>query len=837
MIELKHDIEIDIATGRHRRETSWKNKTMKWSALVNRLSETHRTAETLTEYLAAKKPRQDEIKDVGGFVAGYLTGGRRKAGNVLHRSVLTLDADFATNDLWFDFTLQYGCAAALYSTHKHAAKAPRFRLLVPLSRAVRPDEYEAIARLVAGSVDIELFDPTTFQPERLMYWPSTSKDGEYVFEYQDGEFLDADVILGMYQNWQDTSEWPVSAKVDKLIQRGMQKQGDPLEKPGIIGAFCRTYNIHEAIENFLSDEYEATEIENRYTFKAGSTGAGLVVYDDRFTYSHHGTDPTSGKLCNAFDLVRIHKFGLQDENSREDTPVQKRPSYEAMQEFCTKDEKVRRQLGAERLQDAAADFETYIDEAERADALSTSEEPENTDWIALLDVDKKGNYYNTIANVSVILENDPNLKGRFALDAFTYRRMVLKNLPWRQVTKETCYIVDEDEMDLRKYLERVYNITNRANIKDAFGIAMRNNSFHPVRDYLNGLTWDKKPRVDRLFIEYLGAEDSAYIRAVTRKSIVAGVARVFDPGCKYDYMPVLVGDEGRHKSQIISRLGGAWFSDSFSFNMLTQGNKIYEQTVGNWIIEVAELAGLKGTEVEAVKHFMRKQEDIFRGAFKENTTYYKRQWVPFGSTNNLDFLVSKTGNRSFWPVVIDRQPRTKDVFKHLTVAEVGQVWAEALTMYRAGETLYLDAELEAVAREVQKDHNEADARIGIIEKYLDTLLPKNWAELDLHQRRAHIYGDPEFRVEGTVLRTKVCAAEIWCEALKGREEQLSRQITKELNNIVRNLDGWIQLSKTERFGIYGVQRGFEKVKSRFLKCNIEGLNGTPNVTNVTNALN
>lgn len=834
MIELKHDIAVDIATGRHRRETSWKNKELLWSALVNRLAETHRTAETITEYLAAKKPRQDEIKDVGGFVAGYLTGGRRKAGNVLHRSVLTLDADFANVDLWFDFTLQYGNAAAMYSTHKHTAKAPRFRLLLPLSRAVRPDEYEAIARFVAGKIDIEVFDPTTFQPERLMYWPSTSKDGEFVFEYQDGEILDADVVLSMYQNWQDTSEWPVSAKVDKIILRGIQKQGDPLEKPGIIGAFCRTYNIHEAIENFLTDEYDATDLENRYTFKAGSTGAGLVVYDDRFTYSHHGTDPTSGKLCNAFDLVRIHKFGLQDENSREDTPVQKRPSYEAMQEFCTKDEKVRRQLGAERLQDAVADFST---ETEGGADMSAPEGPENNDWIAMLDVDKKGNYYNTIANVSIILENDPNLKGRFALDDFTKKKTVLKNLPWRKMTAESRFIKDEDEQNLLKYLERVYNITNRANIKDAFDIYVDACAFHPVRDYLNGLAWDKKHRVDRLFIDYMGAEDSAYMRAVARKSLVACVARVMDPGVKFDYMPVLIGDEGKLKSSLIATLGGAWFSDSFSFNMLSQGNKAYEQTIGYWIIEVAELSGLKSSEVEAVKHFMSKREDSFRPAYGRNMVTYRRQWVPFGSTNNWDFLVSKTGNRRFWPVVIDTQPRTKDVSKHLTAAEVGQVWAEALVLYKAGEPLYLDAELEAVAREVQKDHNEADARIGIIEKYLNTLLPANWDEYDVYRRRGFIHGDADFTAEGTVSRTKVCAAEIWCEALKGREEQLNRQITKELNNIVRNIDGWVQISKTERFGIYGVQRGFEKVKSRFLKCNIENLNATANVTNVTNALN
>ncbi|MFA9212971.1 MAG: hypothetical protein ACEQSR_03890 [Candidatus Methylacidiphilales bacterium] len=209
---------------------NWRNKEMLWSELVEKLSETHYTAETHAEYLAAKKPRQDEIKDVGGFCGGFLTGGRRKASNVLHRQLLTLDIDFGNTSFWEDLTLIYGAAAVVYSTHKHSPDSPRLRLIMPLDRPVRPDEYEAIARRIAGVLNIELFDPTTFQPERLMYWPSTSKEAVYEFQYQDGVWLNADEILATYRDWQDSSEWPVSKRVDKILQRSMQKQGDPLEK-------------------------------------------------------------------------------------------------------------------------------------------------------------------------------------------------------------------------------------------------------------------------------------------------------------------------------------------------------------------------------------------------------------------------------------------------------------------------------------------------------------------------------------------------------------------------------------------------------------------------------
>ena len=171
---LIHDGSLDIATGRSRKEISWKNREMLWSELADKLANTHFTAETHAEYMAAKKPRQDEIKDIGGFVGGYITGGRRKSGSILHRQLLTLDIDFCKGDFLGDLELMYGNAFIVYSTHKHDAGSPRLRLLMPLSRPVLADEYEAIARRVAGDLDIEIFDPTTFQPERLMYWPSTT---------------------------------------------------------------------------------------------------------------------------------------------------------------------------------------------------------------------------------------------------------------------------------------------------------------------------------------------------------------------------------------------------------------------------------------------------------------------------------------------------------------------------------------------------------------------------------------------------------------------------------------------------------------------------------------
>lgn len=801
-ILIHHNGPFDIAIGKHRRETSWKNKEWLWSDLVKRVSVTHTTAETLGEYVSAKKTRQDEIKDVGGFVGGYLSGGKRGKSTVLHRQLITLDIDHADPGIYDDFVMLYDCAGAAYSTHKHTPEHPRLRLILPLDRPVMPDEYIAISRRIAGNLGIENFDHTTFEPSRLMYWPSTSKGAEYFFEYQDGPWLSADEVLATYHDWRDSSEWPVSERFSGLVNSAIKKQGDPLEKPGVIGAFCRTFNVHEAIEEFLSDVYTACDVDDRYTFAGGSTSGGLVVYDDKFTYSHHGTDPTSGKLCNAFDLVRMHKYTDRDDDVADGTPSNKLPSYVAMVDFASSVPRVRKQLGSERLSSAIADFEAAMEDSDGAP------EELNTDWIATLDVDRKGNYYSTLDNIVIILENDPLLKGRIALNEFEQREGVTKNLPWRKVTGGSNYLSDRDVSNLKHYLEKTYGISSAPKVEDALKVVLERNRYHPIKDYLNAQKWDRLSRIDTLLVDYLGAVDNEYTRAITRKVLAAAVSRVYCPGIKFDYMMVFVGKQGLKKSMLIDKLGRDWFSDSFT---TVQGKDAYEQVQGAWLIEVAELAGLKKAEIEQVKHFVSKRKDRYRVAYGRRVEEFLRQCVFFGTTNNRDFLRDPTGNRRFWPVDVHETTPAKDIAQDLNEYEIGQIWAEAVSLYRAGEPLYLSAELEQLAYNVQADHVEVDERAGLIQRYLDTKLPLNWNEMGIFERRAYLAGGDELQPLGTVMRVKACAAEIWCECLGGKQETMNRFNTKDIHDIMRTLPGW-QLSKSkQRFSGYGVQISYNRL--------------------------
>lgn len=797
ILDIKNDGQLSLATGKSKKETHWKNKNMQWSELVQKLSNTTRTHETSTEYKKLLKTEKDNIKDVGGFVGGSLKNGRRKAENVANRTMLTLDLDYVQGDVWASIELLYDFSVAMYSTHTHTADSPRLRLVIPLSRPVLPDEYQAISRMVANDLGIDFFDDTTYEPSRLMYWPSTSADGDYVFKLQDEEWLNPDDVLARYTfGWEDVSYWPVSSRQNARIASAIKKQEDPTEKKGIIGAFCRTYSISEAVEEFLSDIYSAGADDTRFTFAEGSTTGGVVVYDDKFSFSHHGTDPTSGTLCNAFDLVRIHKFNYLDEEAKTDTPINKLPSFIKMTEFASGDNKVKATLGLERMEKAQDDF----------GAVETEEEV-STEWLNELKYTEQGKLKSTINNFSLIIANEPLLKGKIAYNEFSNRAMVLGKLPWRNDNRESDWS-DIDDAGLRDFIENYYGIISTAKCADALSISFEKQSYHPVKDYLSSLEWDGEERVSTLFIDYLGAEDCNYVKTVARKTLVAAVARIFIPGIKFDNMTVLSGGQGFGKSTLIRALGKSWFSDSLS---TVTGKEAYEQLQGNWILEMAEMMATKKADIEATKHFLSKVEDIYRVAYGRRTSRFPRQCIFIGTTNDKDFLRDKTGNRRFWPVDIDVRPNTKSVFDaRYSTLEVDQIWAEAITLFKNGEKLYLTKEEEKEAREQQEAHSEESAKAGLIQEYLDRTITDNWYNLDVLERRNYIHGT-EFGdlAEGTIIRNKTCVMEIWVELFNGEPKMLTPIVSREINDILKGLKGWSNYNSKLRFGkTYGVQRAY-----------------------------
>ena len=776
---------MKIAVGNSRMDKKWKNRDISWEDLCQRVSSTIRTTETVEEYRKLKKGAQDNIKDVGGFVGGQLREGRRKNGMVLCRSMLTLDMDYGEPGIWDEIDLLHDFRCCVYSTHKHTPEHPRLRMIIPLARDITEEEYPAVARMVAKEIGIDLFDDTTYEACRLMYWPSTSANGEFFYKTKEGPLLDPDAYLAKYADWHDASTWPVSSRQSEAVRRSITQQADPLEKPGIVGAFCRAYTIEEAIEAFLSDVYEPSSMNGRYDYIPADSAAGVVVYDGKFAYSHHATDPVCGKLLNAFDLVRLHKFRELDENVGLDTPPGKLPSFKAMSDLALGDDKVKAVFAGERIAQAAAEF---------------SEE----DWQNGLELDKSGHVKNTLRNLTLILENDPNLKG-VVFNQLLDGMEIKGEVPWNHPSK---FWRDADDAQLISYVDAHYGTFSARNYDIAVTKVADDRAYHPIREFIESLPeWDKVPRVDTLLVDYLGASDTAYVRAVTRKTLCAAISRVLRPGCKFDSMLVLNGPQGVGKSTLIAKLAGEWFSDSLNLGD-TKDKTAAEKLQGYWILEIGELAGLKKAEVETMRSFLSRQNDIYRAAFGKRATPHLRQCVFFGTTNaESGYLRDTTGNRRFWPVKTPGNGKKQSW--NLTHEEILQIWAEALVYVRQGEKLYLSAEMDALAKDEQREAMESDEREGLVREYLDTLLPERWAEMDLFERRNFLTGSDfgGLQEKGTVKRTSVSNMEIWCECFGKERANLRRTDSNELTGILARL-GWKRADSKVRIPLYGPQYVF-----------------------------
>lgn len=781
-------MELDISFGRHRADTNWKPEFLVWEEFIDRLRKVRRTNETMAQYDQMSNIARGKIKDGPAFVGGLVRGGRRKKENIDTRSLITLDADHADEGFLFAAELVLGgCAYVIYSTHSHRPEKPKYRLIVPANRTVSPDEYSAVSRKLAEQIGIEYFDKTTFEVHRLMYLPSCSKDAEPVLEVYEGEPLNVDDILAEYEDWKNVMEWPRHpADKNGPLLTGKKAQ-DPREKNGIIGLLCRAYTIEEGIETFLSDIYTPGSMPNRYTYAHGTSGNGLEVYPDQeLAYSHQDSDPVAdGRTYNLFDLIRVHKFGHLDERVKEFTPDNKRPSYLAMEHFAASLSEVKKLSIAER-------------QAEFAEMMDGSEDDEESDLEDDSWTDKLENHHKTglplptAGNIELILTHGP-WRGVLAYDAFGNTEVIRKPLPWRdreRPNRDYEPWLAADDKRLQHWFAKVHKINSAKIIQNAFTEVVHRNVFHPIRSFIERNNWDGVERAERIFVDYLGAADAHYVRQVTRKMLLAAVARLYRPGCKFDQMLVLIGPQGAGKSSLLAKLGREWFSDSLrTFESKEAG----EHLQSGWIFEIGELSAMKKSEVEEVKAFLSKTEDRYRVAYDRQVSEFPRKCVFFGTTNTRDFLRDATGNRRFWPVEVDPEKARFNHWAHLTDEVVGQIWAEVLNWFKAGETLELDKEARTEAEQQQAAHMESDPREGLIQEWLDTPV-----EDDM--------GRPT-----EDLRDRVCAAQIWVECLNKRKGDMRPWEAKELLDILRRIPGWEERKGKAKVPGYGVQRVFERV--------------------------
>lgn len=777
----------------------WSTVRYTWEDFLERLKRDIRGTETMREFDRLDRTARANLKDVGGYMAGELSGARRLKSAVLSRSMITLDVDYADSLFPVEFNTRFpGVAAVIYNTRSDREKSRRFRVVIPFAEEVQDAaQYEAAARKMAELLGIDLFDPTTFQAERMMYWQSLSSDQPKVFEVFEGEPISAEYLLSLYGNneeWRDIRNWAFKSDQEKetraIVSKAMAQ--NPREKAGLVGAFCRAYSVPAAIEKYLSDVYEIAPGNDRYTYKAGHSVGGMIVFDDLFCFSYHSTDPISdGHAYNAYDLVRVHKFGhLGKEDSTKEMNKLVCADKECVKDMVTPD----------------ADLDDFDDYGDAVKSDSTEEVTELV-W----DLDGKGNKQVTVNNFVNAFKSDPLLNGLLAYDMLKETIVFTRPSFTAKGSKKGDLVNDTDISIIKGRIERMHGIYNDTKLNDAIERVSSDNAFHPIKLYLESLTWDGVPRIDTFLVDYMGAEDNAYTREAFRKMLLAAVTRIYEPGRKFDTALVFYSEQGVGKSTLIQRLSKGWFNDSLT-NL--SGKESYEAIQFAWLVELAELSALRKSDVEAVKNFISKREDTYRGAYARRVKTHKRQCVFFGSTNDDEFLKDATGNRRFFPVSVKRTRKTRIIFEPEFDAIVDQLWAEAMEGYMLGEALTLSDEAEAIAGGTREEFTERTPIQGLIEEYLDRLFPADYEDRFLAQRLDFLNGD--LGEEGTETKNSFSLIELWTEALGRRKDEYTVVKARELSNAVKALKGW-KRDKQARQKIYGPQVIYRRVGAGITK--------------------
>lgn len=765
----------------------WQAKNFEWSDLMARLSEAKRTNESVREYRKMSKEDKLRAKDVGGFVAGMLVDPdhpdrpERKLQFMQGRSLIVLDSDEAKPDLWDKFKELFpGIRAAMHTTHSHTPEHPRIRLIVAPDRPLSLAEHEIMAHYITGVLGAEQFDASTYEPHRLMFWPSCPSDGVYVFDHVDGEPLRYDSVP---VEWYDASRWPETGAVMERRQRERTKMGEPTEKPGIIGAFCRVYDIHSAIAEFLSDVYEPGSGDDRYTFKAGSSANGLQVFEDKFAFSHHGTDPAGGRECNAWDLVRIHLFGGLDADPDKD--ISQQPSQQSMRELALSLQPVVGEQVRAHLEDAREAFS------------GDDEDLIRENWHGLLTLDNRDQIEPTRQNLHIIMLNDEGLKDRIGYNLMTRRIVKMKPMPWGG---EAGLWTGSDLNNLQMYLEIHSKRFAEDKVKGAVEIIAHRKAFHPVADMLEGLTWDGVERAERLLVTYMGAEDTEYVRAVTKAWLLGAVSRALRPGCTMQYMLLLTGAQGIGKSMFLRELAmdPKWFTDRV--HKMDASKEAIEAITGKWIIEVGELAAMKRgiDEQEAIKAFLSADSDYYRTPYAPYPEDVPRSCVFAGTSNELDLLHDVTGGRRFWPVGVKKLKRG---------IPVDQIWAEVMMWYLVGDEPYLSPNIEQAANLVREKYQEIDDRTGMIAAFLDKGVPPNYDTISLEDYRDWY----EEGAKNSVPRTEVSKLEVYAILFRKDWTHATTMELRTIGKCLRSIKGWEQLEDRPYLRLFGRQRVFRRV--------------------------
>lgn len=389
----------------------------------------------------------------------------------------------------------------------------------------------------------------------------------------------------------------------------------------------------------------------------------------------------------------------------------------------------------------------------------------------------------TINNCMMVLQRDPLLKGAIRKNELSGKIDVVGDLGWNRTSSS---LTDTDVYQIQWYLEKNYGLKHDRNINKAMNIVANENKYHPIREYLEHLRWDGQSRISSLLPKYLGADENTYTKEIMRLLMLAAIHKVYEPGCKFEIMVCLVGGQGAGKSTFFRFLAihDEWFSDDLK---RMDDENVYRKLQGHWIIEMSEMmATVNAKSIEDIKSFLSRQKETYKIPYETHPEDRPRQCVFVGTSNSMDFLpLDRTGNRRFAPVLVHPERVEKHILENETEAReyFQQAWAEAMELYRNGiQELKLSKETEEYLKELQKEFMPEDAKVGIIQIWLDEL-SENY----------------------------VCSMMIYKEAFSHEFDTPKDWELKEINKVMNHsIVGWEKVS-SHRFPKYGTQRGWKRV--------------------------
>lgn len=765
------DLTLDLSVAPSVSSRRWEAATLTWERLVDR----------------AHNP--ESVKDCGGYVAGRLKGTARRKGQVEYRSAVTLDADAASETLPA-VVAGLGLRALVHSTYSHTRAHPRYRVIFPImGPGLSEEEYPRVARGLMEALGEAQFDPGSTQPERLMFWPATASPDEYEVVECQGETATAQGLLRDFGGLQATPDHKTGPK------------RDPKELPGVAGAFNRVYDMAHAVAEFHLP-YDPVDGEpNRWHYTPAESEGGVIVYPDGYVFSNHASDPAYGRALSMFDLVALHVYGGEDRAAGvpQSTAPADRPSIQrAMREFAARPEIVTELVGA--------DFAPLDGDEAGARGL-----PE---WVLELHLHTKtGKPLDDVHNWDLLQRHDPVLRGlaRNNMDLTTVTR---RPFPWRTVEAgKDDALTNADRAQISAHLQRAYNMPRPAQeqLNGVIDMVAQDHSFHPVVEYLEGLEWDGVSRIET----YLPGAADAYTRRVARLVAVQAVARALDPGVKVDNCLILTGRQGLGKSWFVETMARGWTCTLGPI----EGGGLRDTVMAmtrSWITVADEGFAMKKADAEALKQFVTMTHDVIRLPYAREHVKLPRRQVIWGTTNDAVFLRAQEGNRRFLIVEVAE----KLDFGKYSDEYVNQVWAEAVHIWKTSKAqyglkdnpeLFLSASEEAAAESVRSMATEEDSMTGLIQAYLDTLVPENWVEMSPEERISWLRDEEQGIVSGTHPIDVVCSLEIWEIALGRERGKHSRVDILQITNALKQLPGWFgPMPKPTRLPFYGPQRVFAR---------------------------